>query len=131
MTRPSPTTDRSPETESLDLREEQPLSTADLVEEPPAPADDLEDVGLLEDAETKALRQRWAEVQAQFVDDPRAAVRGADSLVAELVQALVTSFADHKSALEAQWSRDEQPDTEQLRQALRRYRSFFSRLLAT
>src|SRR4051794_35193366 len=116
--------------ESLALRDEADLTTADLVDEPEPPAD-TEEVGLLDEADTDEFQQRWGEVQAQFVDDPRAAVRAADTLVAEVVQSLVTGFADHKSGLEAQWSRDEEPDTEQLRQALRRYRSFFSRLLAT
>ncbi|WP_246102388.1 hypothetical protein [Streptomyces piniterrae] len=64
------------------------------------------------------------------MDDPREAVQSADALVAEVMQTLATTFADHKQALEDQWSRGEQVDTEGLRMALRHYRSFFHRLLA-
>jgi hypothetical protein len=86
---------------------------------------------LMDDAESSSFQQRWSDVQSRFVDDPRAAVHEADTLVAEVMQSLARGFADHKAGLEDQWSRDDQPDTEQLRQALQRYRSFFSRLLAT
>ena len=110
---------------------DQTLTTADLLEDnAPAAEEETDDIRLVDDTESEQFRQRWHEVQAQFVDDPRAAVSAADGLVAEVVQSLVRGFAEHKSALEAQWSRDEQPDTELLRQSLRRYRFFFSRLLA-
>ena len=63
------------------------------------------------------------------MDDPRAAVERADALVAEVVQSLTTSFTDERSRLEQQWSQGEDVSTEDLRQALHRYRSFFDRLL--
>ena len=136
MTRSSERTEPTPRTEDLDLPEdarEERLTTADLLDAGSADGPDAEphEVRLLDESDTEAFQLRWSEVQAQFVDDPREAVRAADTLVAEVVQSLVTGFAEHKSGLEAQWSRDEEPDTEQLRQALRRYRFFFSRLLAT
>lgn len=117
------------------------LSTADLVAAPsgwadrPRPteqsADNDADPALMSSDDSARFQQRWTDVQNQFVDDPRAAVRDADGLVAEVMQSLAAGFAEHKGALEDQWSRDDEPDTEQLRQALHRYRSFFSRLLAT
>jgi hypothetical protein len=70
-------------------------------------------------------------VQARFVDEPKAAVHTADGLVAELMQSLAQGFSEHKGALEAQWQSGGDPDTEELRQALQRYRSFFNRLLST
>lgn len=73
---------------------------------------------------------RDTDTQKRFVDDPRGAVHDADSLVAEVMQTLATTFADHKKGLEGQWNRGEQVDTEGLRLALRHYRSFFNRLLA-
>ncbi|MCW2599588.1 MAG: hypothetical protein JWM02_1417 [Frankiales bacterium] len=88
-------------------------------------------VTLLEDTDSAGFQQRWGDVQNRFVDDPRGAVRDADALVAEVMRALAEGFAEHKSSLEEQWSRDDEPDTEQLRIALQRYRFFFSRLLAT
>jgi len=82
-------------------------------------------------ADEDRFRQRWADVQARFVDDPQEAVRTADGLVAELMQALAQGFSEHKGSLESQWQSGGDPDTEELRQALQRYRSFFDRLLST
>ena len=79
--------------------------------------------------ERDRLGGQWDAVQAAFVDDPRAAVERADALVAEVVQILTTSFTGERSRLEQQWSQGEDVSTEDLRQALHRYRSFFERLL--
>lgn len=84
---------------------------------------------LLSAADADGFRSRWQEIQSKFVDDPREAVQSADALVAEVMQSLATTFADHKQTLEGQWNRGEQVDTEGLRMALRHYRSFFNRLL--
>jgi hypothetical protein len=89
------------------------------------------DVSLLDPAEGDRFRQRWSDVQARFVDDPQEAVSTADGLVAELMRSLAEGFNQHKSHLETQWQSGGEPDTEELRQALQRYRSFFNRLLAT
>ena len=75
------------------------------------------------------LRGEWEAVQAAFVDDPRAAVQRAGALVSEVVQNLTESFTTAQSRLEQQWSQGEDVSTEDLRQALHRYRSFFERLL--
>ncbi|HEY6958175.1 MAG TPA: hypothetical protein VI814_05080 [Candidatus Limnocylindria bacterium] len=76
------------------------------------------------------LRSRWSEVQARFVDDPRAAVKEADGLVDDVIQQLAKQFADERARLEGQWGRDEKVSTEDLRVALQRYREFFERLLS-
>ncbi|MER6442502.1 hypothetical protein ABT275_40255 [Streptomyces sp. NPDC001185] len=95
-------------------------------------AGDEDDVPqLLGPQDEEAFRARWQEVQSQFVDDPREAVHTADALVADVMQRLAATFADHKQELEGQWNRGEQADTENLRLALRHYRSFFNRLLVT
>lgn len=86
---------------------------------------------LLSDRDADVFLDRWREVQARFVDDPQAAVRDADSLVAELMQSLAERFAEQRTALEDQWNSGGQPETEQLRLALQEYRSFFNRLLST
>jgi len=80
--------------------------------------------------EAQTFQSRWGEIQASFVDEPRRSVEQADSLVAEVMQRLAQVFADERSRLEGQWDRGEDTDTEALRQALRRYRSFFDRLLS-
>ncbi|MEU7501430.1 hypothetical protein AB0B52_30995 [Streptomyces griseofuscus] len=86
---------------------------------------------LLTDQDQEGLRERWEKIQNAFVDDPREAVQAADSLVANVMQTLATTFDEHKRTLEEQWSHGGQADTEALRTALRHYRSFFNRLLTT
>ena len=85
---------------------------------------------LFPSGEVDGFRARWVEVQTGFVDEPRTAVEQADSLVAEMMQRLAQVFADERSKLEEQWSRGDDISTEDLRQALRRYRSFMDRLLS-
>ncbi|MFE2972236.1 hypothetical protein ACFXKC_53560 [Streptomyces sp. NPDC059340] len=97
---------------------------------PGAPAED-EAPQLLTPEDEEGFRLRWQEVQNRFLDDPRDAVHTADALVADVMQKLAATFADHKQELEGQWSRGEQANTEDLRLALRHYRSFFNRLLVT
>jgi hypothetical protein len=97
-----------------------------------AEAHDEEDAPrLLPEEEEEGFRTRWQDVQSKFVDDPQDAVHTADALVADLMQRLAASFADRKQELEGQWNRGEQANTEDLRMALRHYRSFFNRLLVT
>jgi hypothetical protein len=99
-----------------------PTSTATRTEESAAP--------LFAPGDADGYRSRWTEVQTGFVDDPRHTVEQADGLVAEVMKRLAEVFADERAKLEEQWSRGEEADTESLRVALRRYRSFFDRLLS-
>ncbi len=82
-----------------------------------------------EGEELQGLTTRWRDIQARFVDEPRAAVRDADALVADLVQHLVQMLAAERDRLGSRWT-SEDVSTEDLRQGLLRYRSFFDRLLA-
>jgi hypothetical protein len=79
--------------------------------------------------QASTYRSRWAEIQTGFVDEPRAAVQEADALVAEVMRQLARTFADERRRLEGQLAEGEEASTEDLRIALRRYRSFFDRLL--
>ena len=88
------------------------------------------EAGLFAHDELAGLRARWDAVQASFVDDPKDCVQKADSLVSDLVHQLTTGFGQARSRLEEQWSRGEQASTEDLRVALKQYRSFFERLLS-
>ncbi|MFJ7069603.1 hypothetical protein [Streptomyces sp. NPDC101115] len=92
------------------------------------PAD--ESPRLMESADEEGFRTRWHDIQSMFVDDPREAVHAADTLVADVMQKLAATFADHRRTLEGQWKQGEGVDTEDLRTALRQYRSFFRRLLS-
>lgn len=85
---------------------------------------------LFPDNELNELRARWDKAQIGFVDEPRAAVEQADSLVAAVVKRIAEQFAAERAELEHQWDRGSEVSTEDLRQALRKYRSFFDRLLA-
>jgi hypothetical protein len=85
---------------------------------------------LFREDELQSFRSRWGTVQTSFVDEPRAAVEQADSLVANVVKRIAEQFTSEREQLEKQWDRGENVDTEDLRQALKRYRAFFDRLLA-
>jgi hypothetical protein len=76
------------------------------------------------------FRERWDDVQIGFVDDPQRAVRKADELVTQVLNSLSDSFAHQRARIEADVGGADQKSTENLRVALRRYRSFFDRLLA-
>jgi hypothetical protein len=76
------------------------------------------------------FRSRWDEVQIGFVDDPRQAVRQADELVAQVMKSLAQTFSNERANLEGQLEQQDSASTENLRVALRRYRSFFQRLLS-
>jgi hypothetical protein len=92
-------------------------------------ADDLDAGPLLPADEAGNFRGRWEEIQIGFVDEPRRAVKQADNLVAETMQRLAETFAKERENLEHQWDRGSDVSTEDLRLALRRYRTFFARLL--
>ncbi len=85
---------------------------------------------LLDDSELQSLTMRWKDIQAEFVDEPTTAVKEADALVAELMQRLAAMFATERHELENRWASGNEVSTEDLRQGLRLYRSFFERLLA-
>ncbi|WP_374777695.1 hypothetical protein OG756_37785 [Streptomyces sp. NBC_01310] len=108
-----------------DTRAEEPAES--LVAE----STERDDEPLLGTAETEEYRKAWSEIQGRFVDDPQEAVRSADTLVAEVMQALAGTFSERKQGLEGQWGRGEQVATEDLRVSLQHYRSFFNRLLNT
>jgi hypothetical protein len=85
---------------------------------------------LLDPAEVQQFRSQWDAIQTGFVDEPRHAVEEADELVGRAMKRLATIFSDERRGLEQQWDRDGDVSTEDLRVALQRYRSFFSRLLS-
>jgi len=80
--------------------------------------------------EAEDFRRRWISIQSGFVDEPRRAVEEADGMVAAAVRRLAEMFAEERANLERQWDRGGDVSTEDLRVALQRYRSFFTRLLS-
>ncbi len=85
---------------------------------------------LFEEHEASDLRTQWRQIQGDFVDDPHGSVERADRLVATAIQRLAEIFANEKSNLEGIWSKGNEVSTEDMRQALRRYRSFFDQILS-
>jgi hypothetical protein len=111
--------------------EEQPRPPKAQAQPPPAaPAGEEKRHPLFSPEETGRFREEWNGIQIGFVDEPRASVEKADALVASVIQRLAASFSEEKSRLEALWGRGENVSTEDLRVNLRRYRSFFDRLLS-
>jgi hypothetical protein len=77
----------------------------------------------------ESYNSRWTQLKSDFVDEPSRAVRGANELVGEVLDELEELFRRQRAELE-QGLDSEQTTTEDLRQALGRYRSFFDRLLS-
>lgn len=80
-------------------------------------------------SQSEELGRRWASVQVSFVDSPRDAVRDADALVSEVINDLIAGFRAQRERLEMQWAGGSEVSTEELREALQRYRDFFERLV--
>jgi hypothetical protein len=110
------------------MQTEEPISTADLIAKPVTDAEAARP--LLAPEFVTNLRNHWDLIQTSFVDEPRESVKQADELVASVIKRLTESFASERDNLERQWGRGEQVNTEDLRVALRKYRTFFQKLLS-
>jgi hypothetical protein len=73
-------------------------------------------------------RGPWNEIQAMFVDDPRASVERAAGLVNDQVEALIRSFAERQRSAQSSWEPDD-AGTEDLRIALQHYRTFWNSIV--
>jgi len=91
----------------------------------PAPA---EQTPLFPKGEVDQLQSRWDSIQAGFVDEPRKTLEEADKFVASAIERVSHLYSDERGKLEGMWRRGDQVSTEDLRIALQRYRTFFSRL---
>jgi hypothetical protein len=121
--------------ETREEHEEGRLSTSDLAatlgaSTPKAKAALEPNLPLFAQNDTQDFRSRWEKIQIGFVDEPRSAVEQADELVASAIKRLAEVFAAERQKLEAEWDKTDNVSTEDLRIALRRYRSFFDRLLS-
>jgi hypothetical protein len=92
--------------------------------------DDEQATPLFSEQESKVLFAKWDALQVGFIDEPRHAVEQADNLVASAMKRTAEVFAEERSKLERQWDRGDNVSTEDLRIAMRRYRSFFRRMLS-
>lgn len=117
------------ETSEEQMRREQIAEEKAVEDQSPTDTTSEELEPLFEAEATKKFRTRWLAIQSKFVDDPRDSVKQADELVADIIKSVTMSFADRRLALEKQWNNGENISTEDMRVALKRYRSFFERLL--
>lgn len=113
---------------------DRPISDREVVRPPveAQPADappEPQPAALFESNLLNQFNARWSDIQTGFVDEPRRAVQEADALVSDVIQRIADTFGNERAALERQWDRGDNVSTEDLRLALQRYRSFFSRLL--
>ena len=131
----------TPQELEIEERSGEHLSTADLAQSASrsmaAPASTRPQAGeaesnapLFAPNDTQDFRSRWEKIQIGFVDEPRKAGEQADELVASAIKRLAEVFASERQRLEAEWDKHDNVSTEDLRVALRRYRSFFDRLLS-
>ena len=116
-------------TDEEQMRREQIAENQVVENQSPTNTTDEQLEPLFEDEATRKFRSRWTTIQSKFVDDPRDSVKQADDLVADIIKSVTMSFADRRIGLEKQWNSGENISTEDMRQALKRYRSFFERLL--
>ena len=117
--------DRAASSSNVEYRDPRDATNTQAQPSPQAPAGQL-----FPDDELHNFRAQWDQVQTSFVDEPWKAVEQADSLVANVVTRIAEQFSSERSQLENQWDRGDNVSTEDLRQALKRYRSFFDRLLS-
>ena len=76
-----------------------------------------------------SFQRRWDSIKVGFVDDPRRSVAEAEALLGEVVDDMLEGFRRDRQHLEQGWERGDEGSTEHLRRALRRYMSFYERLL--
>jgi len=122
-TRQAPVDNRLPSADLVDAKPTRAVSAPVMAKAEP-------NLPLFAQNDAQDFRSRWERIQNGFVDEPRKAVEQADELVASTFKRLAEVFATERQKLEAEWDKSDDVSTEDLRIALRRYRSFFDRLLS-
>lgn len=119
------------ETRDEPLDDQQRARVEEQTVENRAATDSMEEAlePLFEETEAGNFRTQWLNLQSKFVDNPRESVREADELVSNILKSVTMSFHERRTSLEKQWNSGGNASTEDLRLALKRYRSFFERLL--
>lgn len=124
------------------IRADEPVAVPNAPAAPAAPA--AGDEPLFANAEL--MRASWQQVQAGFVDDPKAAVSDAADLIDVAVKAMVETLRQRQRQLRdmsgngtangvgnsagyGSAASSDVPDTEQLRLVMQRYRSLFNQLV--
>jgi hypothetical protein len=79
-------------------------------------------------ADGVVIREQWMRVQAAFVDDPRAAMTAAASIITDVSTRLEAAVRARQQTLRDRWEGNGQPDTEALRVTMQQYRALLERL---
>jgi hypothetical protein len=79
---------------------------------------------------TALVREEWRQVQASFVDDPRASVTAAAGVVADAAARLESLLRERQRSLRGSWDGNGQADTETLRQLMLMYRKLLTKLIS-
>ncbi|MDX1395862.1 MAG: hypothetical protein R3195_15875 [Gemmatimonadota bacterium] len=96
----------------------------------PAPTTQFSPDDGISEEDVAEFRARWADIQASFIDDPHRACEQADNLVDLVLKRLTERYARERNDLVRTWDRGSEPiDTEDLRVAIKGYRSLIDRLL--
>ena len=96
-----------------------PVSAVTMAPEPVADA--------LRAADAASDAGPWNEIQAMFVDDPRASVERAAGLVDDRVQEYIESVKKRQRSVHSAWQAED-VGTEELRVALQHHRTFWNSL---
>jgi hypothetical protein len=72
-----------------------------------------------------AAGDRWSEIQATFVDDPRRSVTEAAGMVDAAISGFIDAVRERQESLASLWQ-DQGAGTEELRVALQEYRTFWT-----
>ncbi|MEV0386738.1 hypothetical protein [Nonomuraea sp. NPDC050643] len=108
-----------------------PVPTSDKLVFDPAAEPAPPQRGSLLGSDPSGVLERWHDLQASFVDDPREAVQRADSLMDEVMTAIRETLERRLGELREPWKNTDQDDTEteRLRMALRAYRNVLHKLM--
>jgi hypothetical protein len=79
--------------------------------------------------ETSMFQARLQEIQVSFIDDPRQAARDAGDLLAVIAETFCTNLEGRHHRLASATEREADPQTEELRLAMRQYRTLIDSLL--
>jgi hypothetical protein len=91
--------------------------------------DDERDDIVLGPEQNTDFRDRWREIQAEFIDDPQRAAKDADHLVAEITKVFVAQAEERRNRLASSWQHEGTHGTEELRLVMRHYRSLVDHML--
>lgn len=105
-----------------------PLGTT-IPDSAPVGNNDESLAALFSQNESAHFRTRWNEIQGMFVDEPHTAVQKADDLLSNVIEMLSRNLSKEHNTLEVQWKQGNDVSTENLRQVLQHYRTFFNRLV--